>query len=143
MSKVISAQNAVKMIKNGDTVAVGGFVGIGHPEEVSIAVEESFLNNGTPNNLTITTGAGAGDGKTNVWLNRWAKEGLIKKVIASHFNLVPDLIKLIAEEKIEAYGVPQGVILHLFRAIRGKKPGVIRECKLFCVNGFAPLRLFD
>ncbi len=42
MSKVISAQNAVKMIKNGDTVAVSGFVGIGHPEEVSIAVEEVF-----------------------------------------------------------------------------------------------------
>jgi len=130
VSKVISANDAVKMIKNGDTVAVGGFVGIGHPEEVSIAVEESFVNTGEPNNLTVTSGAGAGDGKTNIWLNRWAKEGLISKVIASHFNMVPDMVKLIAKDKIEAYGVPQGVILHLFRAIGGKKPGVITHVGL-------------
>lgn len=130
MSKVISAQDAVKLIKNGDTVAIGGFVALGHPEEVSIAVEESFNNNGAPNNLTITTGAGASDGKTNVWLNRWAKEGLISKVIAAHFNMVPGLVKLIAEEKIEAYAIPQGVMLHLYRAIGGKKPGVITHVGL-------------
>lgn len=130
MNKVTSAQEAIKLIKPGDTVAVSGFVGIGHPEEISKAIEESFEKNGVPNELTITTGAGSGDGKNVVGLDRWAKEGLVKKIIASHFNLLPNMVKMIAEEKIEAYAIPQGVMLHLYRAIGGKKPGVITHIGL-------------
>ncbi|HVI41159.1 MAG TPA: CoA-transferase, partial [Anaerovoracaceae bacterium] len=80
MSKVMGAQEAIKLIKSGDTVAVSGFVGIGHPEEISKAIEESFEKNGVPNQLTITTGAGGGDGKNTIGLDRWAKEGLVKKM---------------------------------------------------------------
>ena len=32
-SKVINCREAVELIKDGDTVAVGGFVGNCHPEE--------------------------------------------------------------------------------------------------------------
>jgi propionate CoA-transferase len=130
MSKVMSAREAIKFIKSGDTVAVSGFVGIGHPEEISKAIEESFEKDGTPSQLTITTGAGGGDSKNAVGLDRWAKEGLVRKMIAAHFNLLPNMVKLIADEKIEAYAVPQGVMLHLYRAIGGKKPGVITHVGL-------------
>jgi propionate CoA-transferase len=130
MSKLLSAQEAAQLIKSGDTVAFSGFVGLGHPEEVTKALEERFINEGQPKDLTITTGAGGGDGKNVVGLDRLAREGLVKKIVASHFNMLPNMVKLIADEKIEAYAIPQGVILHLYRAIGGKKPGVITHVGL-------------
>ena len=37
--KVVSAADAVRLIRDGDTVATGGFVGIGFAEEIAIALE--------------------------------------------------------------------------------------------------------
>ena len=42
--KVVSAADAVRLIRDGDTVATGGFVGIGFAEEIAIALEERFLS---------------------------------------------------------------------------------------------------
>ena len=41
--KIVSATAAVRLIRNGDTVATGGCVGIGFPEGVAVALEELFL----------------------------------------------------------------------------------------------------
>ncbi len=130
MAKFMTAEEAIKLIKNGDTVATSGFVGMGHPEELSKAVEKSFLETGQPNNLTLTFGASQNDGKSNWGLNRWAKEGLVRKVVSGHWGLQPDLIKMAVANKIEAYNIPQGVILHVFRATAGKKPGIITHVGL-------------
>jgi propionate CoA-transferase len=35
--KVVSAAEAVRLIRDGDTVATGGFVGIGFAEEIALA----------------------------------------------------------------------------------------------------------
>ena len=37
--KIVSAREAVRLIRDGDTVATGGFVGIGFAEEIAIALE--------------------------------------------------------------------------------------------------------
>ena len=44
--KVVSAADAVKLIRDGDTLATGGFVGIGFAEEIAIAIEKRFLSFG-------------------------------------------------------------------------------------------------
>ena len=41
--KVVTAREAVRLIKDGDTVATGGFVGIGFAENIAVALEERFL----------------------------------------------------------------------------------------------------
>ena len=38
--KVVTAADAVRLIRDGDTVATGGFVGIGFAEEIALALEE-------------------------------------------------------------------------------------------------------
>lgn len=129
-SKVITAEQAALLVKNGDTVGTVGFVGGGHAEEISIAIEKRFLETGEPNNLTLTFGASQSDSKTNVGLNRYCKEGMTKRVIAGHLNLQVDLADLINQNKVEAYNFPQGVMMHLYRAIGGKKPGVISHIGL-------------
>ena len=41
--KVVSAADAVRLIRDGDTVATGGFVGIGFAEGIAVALEQRFL----------------------------------------------------------------------------------------------------
>jgi len=129
MKKIMSSHDAISLIKNGDTVAVGGFIGCGHPEELTIKISESFLEKGTPNNLTLIYAAGQGDSKLK-GLNHLGEEGLVSKVIGGHWGLAPKLVKLAIENKIQAYNLPQGVISHLYRDIAAGKPGTITHVGL-------------
>ena len=61
--KVVSAAEAVAIIRPGDMVATSGFVGVGTPDAIFVALEQRFLATGQPRELGLLFAAAPGDGK--------------------------------------------------------------------------------
>jgi propionate CoA-transferase len=128
-NKIVSAAEAIAIIRPGDTVSVAGFVGIGTPDELLIALAERFRAEREPAGLTLVFAAAPGDSKDR-GLNRLAHPGLVRRAIGGHWALVPKLAKLALDNEIEAYNLPLGCIAQLYRDIAARRAGLVSRVGL-------------
>lgn len=128
-NKVVSAQEAIGFIKNGDVVSAAGFIGNGTPEELIIALETRYKESQSPRNLTLLFSSGLGDAKER-GLNRLALDGLWKRVIAGHYGLMPKIGQMAMDNKFEGYNLPQGILTNFYRAVAARRPGVFSKVGL-------------
>ncbi len=124
-NKIVSPAEAAAVIRTGDTVSVSGFVGIGTPDELLVAIAERFLKTQEPACLTLVFAAAPGDGKDR-GLNRLAHSGLVRRAIGGHWALVQKLAKLAMDNQIEAYNLPLGCIAQLYRDIAARRAYGVR-----------------
>ena len=127
--KIITAAEAAAQVPDGAVINTEGFVQAGLSETLNRALEQRFLETGHPKDLTIFTiagqGAGAGTGS-----DHFAHEGMVKRLIAGHYNLAPTLRAMAIEGKIEAYNLPQGTMAQMVRDAAGKRVGTITHVGL-------------
>lgn len=129
MSKVITAEQAAALIGDGVTIGASTQGMSGWAEEVAIAIEKRFLETGHPRDITLVHSCTCGDYKKR-GTTHLGHEGLTRRLVCGHTLTSPNMIRLIEENKIECYLLPQGVICQLWRAIAGKKVGVITSVGL-------------
>ncbi len=129
MAKIITAEQAAELVQDGMTVAFGTMGLAGWAEEVAQAVEKRFLETGHPKQLNVVQGCNAGD-RNERGITRWGHEGLIKRWMGAHIGFSPGICKMIDENKIEAYCIPQGVIINLWRDIAAGRPGMLSKIGL-------------
>ncbi|MES2188462.1 MAG: CoA-transferase, partial [Pseudomonadota bacterium] len=127
--KIIDREQAAALVQDGWTIASAGFVGVGHAEALSSALEERFLATGHPRELSLVYSAGQGD-KATRGVNHFGNPGMTRSVCGGHWRSAPRLIRLALDEQCEAYSLPQGIITHLYRAIAAGQPGVLTRVGL-------------
>lgn len=139
MSKVsiITANEAATMVADSMTVTTSGFVASAMPEALTKALEQRFLETGSPKNLTLFYAAAQGN-RDGSGADHFAHEGMTKRVIGGHWNMVPELGRLVLENKIEGYNLPQGTLSQLLRDIAAHRIGTITHVGL---NTFADPRI--
>ena len=130
INKFVSAAQAVELIKDDDTIGlVGGGSGLVEATCLHAAVEKRFLETGHPANLTVVHALGIGDQKER-GMNRFAHEGMVKCVIGGHWVWSPKMQAMARDEKIEAYCLPGGVVMQLYREIGAGRPGLLTHVGL-------------
>ena len=131
--KVMSASDAVALVRDGDTVCVSGFVTQGAPEAVLKALGERFDEHASPSNLTLVFGGGPGDYGTR-GLSHLAKEKgdtlMLRRTIGGHYGQVPLVADMALQNKVEAWTLPMGSISRMVRAQSTHSPGHITNVGL-------------
>jgi len=126
----ITADEAAQLVADGDAILISGSGG-GHsvPEALLAAVERRFLAEGKPRALTSVSVVGVGD-RAELGATHLAHEGLLRRAITSALVDSPGLVRLAAEDKIDAYTLPQGVLSQLMREMAAGRPGLVTKTGL-------------
>ncbi len=129
-NKVMSIEDAASLVPDGAGIGViGGGGGLVEPDALMEAVGKRFLTSGHPNQLSIIHALGIGD-RDRRGLNHFAYEGMVRRVIGGHWVWSPRMQELAKDEKIEAYVLPGGVIMQMWREIGAKRPGLMTHVGL-------------
>jgi propionate CoA-transferase len=128
--RIVTADEAVKVIRNGDTLLIGGSGG-GHavPEALMAAVERRFLAEGAPREITALHPVGLGDGDT-LGANHFAHGGLLKRIVCGTFVNSPKISDMALADKVEGYTLPQGALSQLMREMAAGRAGLLTETGL-------------
>lgn len=104
----ISLQEAVAMVKDGDTLLQGGFGMTGNPVHLMHALAETKTKN-----LTFI---GNNVGEAGIGGGRLLRNGQLKKMIGSFFTSNPEAVKAAQDGVVEYELLPQGTLAEAIRA---------------------------
>lgn len=138
MSKFVTLEEAIGLIKDNDCLISGGFGSLGSPEELYTGLQERYAKEGHPKNLTYVCSITPGD-KTestepykgyNLGGNKLAADGLLGRIWVGNMTDARALAYLVGENKIAGYMPPMGVMCNLIRCAAGGRPGLITKVGL-------------
>ncbi len=131
MPKMISVQEAAALVQDGMTVAIGGFLGCGNAHHVIDALVEKGVKD-----LTIIANDSPA---TGYGLAKLIDNHQVKRLIASHVGLNPNVATQMNEGTLEVWLIPQGSLAEMIRAGGGGLGGVITPTGLGTLVEESPL----
>ena len=130
MYEIMSADEAIRLIRDGDCICVNSFVGIESPVALHEALYRRYQKMQSPRHLTIVSSAGFGVWDKDRNAEGYIREGAVDRLICGHFGAMLSTKKLVLEDRFEAYNLPLGCISHAIRAQAGGLPGALSKVGL-------------
>ena len=130
MYEIMTADEAIRLVRDGDCICVNSFVGIENPIELHEAIYRRYQKMQSPTHLTMISSAGFGVWDDEHNAEGYIREGAVDKLICGHFGAMLSTKKLVLEDRFEAYNLPLGCISHAIRAQAGGLPGALSKVGL-------------
>jgi len=136
MHKVLAAEAAARLIRDGDVITVSSSSGLNCPDKVLAALGARFAKEEHPRDLTLMHPIAAGDMYGIRGIEHLARRGMIRKVLAGSYPSgpsslpMPEIWRQIVENEIAAYNVPSGILFDMQRDAAAKRPGVLTKVGL-------------
>lgn len=108
MARVVPVDTAAALVQDGATVMVGGFMGCGNAHKVIDAVVRRGVKD-----LTLVCNDAARPG---VGVGKLVSGGHVRRLVATHVGLNPDVGTMYAGGELELELVPQGTFVERIRA---------------------------
>jgi len=106
--KIVKAEEAISSVNDGDSLMIGGFLGVGTPETL---IDELIKQN--KKNLTIICNDTSFENKG---IGKLIYNKLARKVITSHIGTNKETQRQYIEKELEVELVPQGTLIERIRA---------------------------
>ncbi len=130
MYEIMSADEAIRLIRDGDCICVNSFVGIESPIELHEAIYRRYQKMQSPSHLTMVSSAGFGAWDEERCAEGYIKAGAVDRLICGHFGAMLSTKKLVLQDRFEAYNLPLGCISHAIRAQASGLPGALSKVGL-------------
>ena len=136
MSKIVGAAEAVRRIPDGAVVTVSSSSSLGCPDLVLKALGQRFETEGHPRAITTLHPIAAGDMYGVKGMDYLAQDGLLARVLAGSYPSgpsslpMPEIWKMIVEDRVAAYNVPSGIMFDMHREAAARRPGVLTRVGL-------------
>ena len=117
MDKIRTIDEAASYIKDGMTVAVGGFIGAGTPEKLIDAVIAKGIKD-----LTLICNDTALPDKG---VGKWVVNRVVSRIIVSHIGTNPETGRQMNAGELEVELVPQGTLAERVRAAGAGLGGIL------------------
>jgi acyl CoA:acetate/3-ketoacid CoA transferase len=129
--KVISFEQAARLVPDGAVVAASSSSGLATPDRTFAAIGQRFEREGHPRDLTLFLPIALGDMYGIPGIDHVARKGLLKKVIAGSYPSgasslpSPKIWQMIAANEVAAYNVPSGILFDMLREAAARRAGVM------------------
>jgi acetate CoA/acetoacetate CoA-transferase alpha subunit len=117
VDKIRTIDEAVSYIKDGMTVAVGGFIGVGTPEKLIDAVIAKGIKD-----LTLICNDTAFPDKG---VGKWVVNRVVSKIIVSHIGTNPETGRQMNDGELKVELIPQGTLAERIRAAGAGLGGIL------------------
>ena len=116
MKKIYTMEEAMDLIRDGDTIWVNAFAACASPVDLNKAITRRFRATGHPKHLTVYSAFSFAEWKEGSEVEGYICEGGVDCVVIGFFGSLYSTVKAIQENRIEGYNLPGGVMSHMIRA---------------------------